>query len=230
MRQREKSDKQRPALAIAGLFLMLVVVAFVSLPLEAPDNFSDVEPGRPASQQEETETPFPLPTYDPHPILSATDAVTLSLEMLPDGFPPSNTVARLISASTLTQWRSAESPFIPASSPVWLVGITAPGMTIGDALPEFYGSGAAVPHATAGSSTAYAAGTISTISVMVLQGMYFAWDASSGDNIGYGALGPPWPQTFESIEALPDEQILIVAATEVIMDGPTEEWAAWPTP
>lgn len=213
-----RSTRRWRYLAVLGLAAAIVLLA-----LAFGQGWSLAPLGGRSLFEEATATEPPYPTYAAAPVFSATDAISRSIASLPPGFAHSAVVTRLISDGTLTSWRrGAASPFVPDESPVWLVGLAVGNMTVGQAMPREYGPGAIPAYPAPDDPLAYTAQTLTALSVMPVQGMYFAWNANSGDQLGMGVLGPPWPQTLESIAALPEEVIPITAATEVVL--PTEEW------
>jgi len=88
-----------------GLVLVLGVL------IEMRGRWSRLEStGSPLRQSSETETPTPAsePTLDPadvyHPILTSADAVTRTLQELPDSVIPQQTVVRLVAEGHFRAW------------------------------------------------------------------------------------------------------------------------------
>lgn len=171
-------------------------------------------------QEEPTETPTLDPTRFSEPLYTSQEVISASLQVFPEGFQPTNAVARLITAEVLDNWRGVMSPFMEPNAPVWMVGVAANGMTVADALPMLYGeSGFAPPRG----------GTPAAIGAQGIEGMFFAWDANSGSILGRGALMSISGQDFSSISGLAQVTATIVPATLIVVpDDRTPEPSVTP--
>jgi hypothetical protein len=153
-----------------------------------------------------TDTPGPSPTYDTRfdwasPITHGAFAVTRSAELLRSlGWEPSDVTSHLISFATYAAWQGSviDSPY--PQGPVWLVAFNGPGLTMDKVNDDI---GAQLGHAPSSAAS-------SGVAAPPVEGIYYAWDATSGSLIGKGALIPGTAWTYASVAAMTD----IVAAIE----------------
>ncbi len=189
--------------AVSGLTFLTMTSRFAapSLPSTAQGG------GSPTPTFEQTSTPaFPRPIY------GEAEAIARSQELFPEGHNPHDIVARLITHRTLETWLHGpeywsnpsgnpeqgewQAPEFHPDHPAWLVGI------LGDNLTDVNVMSIAIP-APFLSSTA-----------SLVPGAFYAWDANSGLNAGFGTLLTTSEQNHGSIELMPTEQVTIVPATD----------------
>jgi len=148
---------------------------------------------------------------NPATLFTATEAISVSLELYPPGKNPHDPVARLIDREDLDNWRDVVTQSFDDGSepaPVWLVGIKGDNLVVDDISP-----GEAVGD------------------LRPLEGVSFAWDANGGFLLDLGALGSPWPQTYLSIVNHPQRSLIIQTATPLptLTTHPTDDPNATPT-
>lgn len=158
----------------------------------------------PTSSPTSTPTATPEPGLDP--IYSESEAEARSLEMFPAGHAPSTPATRLISHGSLEeQWlHVATGPGVlswHANHPVWLVGILGTDLTVDIATGSL-----GIPGVTGGGDT------------RSVDGIYYAWDANSGSLRSAGPLMAGSPRSYVALQALQDESLTIVKATQVVLD------------
>jgi hypothetical protein len=153
-------------------------------------------------------------------IRSADEAIRRSLAEFPANRQATGTVVRLLQAHTLNEWRGSASPLLEDHVPVWLVAVTADGMSVGDGMPFFYGGG----NGAAGGDPSSTESSLESTGREPIQGMYYAWDANGGYSLGVGVLGEQWPQNLASLKALVHQDLPITRATDVVLpDDPAED-------
>jgi hypothetical protein len=127
----------------------------------------------------------------------------------PDGFEPDEVIVRLVTLYDHDLWLSGAdaqpdeieppSAYVAEGEdpyrPVFVVGITAEGMTVPDIFPGS-GDGRAI------------------------EGALYTWDANTGDEIVVGTLVAGTPTTVATLRALNDSEIPIRGATEPPTDPP----------
>jgi len=198
------------SIALISLLVGVAALSLAGMPLRSPS------PSTGQAQPTPTFFATSTPSY-PRPIFTAAEAISRSLELFPPGGAPQNTVARNISHRTFGEWLDGPAywedrdPWQPGEfhpdHPVWLVGILGNNLTDNDiiaiAVPGEFLSPPAVP----------------------VPGAFYAFDANSGLEAGFGALTTAPSEDFASIAALPTEAATVVPATEVPRVG-----APSPTP
>lgn len=146
----------------------------------------------------------PPANVDPYanPILTAADAISRTLDLLPADVVPTASTARLVSRMSLAQqwFRELDGNGLPrvdwmTAGPMWLVGVNAGGLTVDDTI--------IIPGGDK-------AGDQSSV-----DGAFMLWDANSGRLKSSGALLASSFNTYGNLEALSDELLPISQATEV---------------
>ena len=145
----------------------------------------------------------PTPVYVGSAIYSPEAAVNRTLARFPAGHSPGEPAARLISRRTYyasflgepleTLGFTAEE--MPPEEPIWLVGVPATGLTVGDVID--------VP----------AAGTGVIQDERTADGMFYAWDARTGAPEGSGALIRGSVSSYETIVGLVSQDIPVIPPT-----------------
>lgn len=136
---------------------------------------------------------------------TASEAISLTLAAeFPSGFTPTQTIVRLWSRETFEEDFLGYAPgdYDGSLGPVWVVGITASGMTDQDVLP----SNAPIP-----SYTPPAAKSV--------PGAYYAWDANRSTIQSRGVLHSSGSRTMSTLAAIADESVTIATATDLPFVG-----------
>lgn len=188
----ERRFRPKVGLGPKVLWLAACITAFVGgFWLSA----SSEQPLTPTRVFQQTLNPTPSPPanvdVDAHPLFTAAEAISRSLQQFPEGITPTMTVARLVSIGTLNNWRGIDTTPNQNDAPAWLVGITGDSLRVGDVL--------------------LLANDID--GATLVDGSYYAWNANGGWPLGVGALGDAWPQNITSLSELSNEQIPIAWAT-----------------
>lgn len=179
------------------------------------------------------------------PIETAEEALLRSSRVLPRGASAIDYRSRLISREVYDSFEGAvynSTVSYSTHTPTWLIGLVTEGMTMRGAatsLTDFLGitglpTGTHVPATTnpAVLTTPVAPNISATAtmavggSAVVMYGVYYAWDANSGELIGAGTLYDSvnvtnvHQKTMQSIEALPEMFIPVVTASPIPTDLP----------
>lgn len=192
-----------------GLMVAAAVVGYLLLrpPVQMPVTMSGGS----------TDTPGPSPTYDVRydtssPLTHQMYAVANSAEQLRRlAWEPADVTSHLISHATYAAWEGTliDSPY--PLGPVWLVAFSGPGLTM-EKVNDDIGGQLGHPQSSATNDGGGGGANASSESPPV-EGVYYAWDASSGDLIGEGVLGPSTSWTFASVAAMSDLIATIEPAT-----------------
>lgn len=147
------------------------------------------------------------PTYSggAETIDSANEAISLTLTTeLPSRFTPTTVVARLLSRSTFEEDFLDYSPgeYDGSLGPVWVVAVTASGMTKEDVLS----AGAPVPSYTPPASK-------------IVPGAFYAWDANRSTIQARGVLHDSGTRTISGLSDLANESVTIATATDLPFAG-----------
>ena len=124
------------------------------------------------------------------PIYDADDALARSLEHLSKGLVPVQVVVRQLRLEAADIWIGSRTNDFSSSEPVWLVGIVAEGLEVGDVL-----RGAGLPSSDDREAV----------------GAFFLWDAAGGHTIAEGALLDS--ADLATMARLADERLPITATT-----------------
>lgn len=151
------------------------------------------------------------------PIYTEQQAISRTLQTLPVTITVSAVAARLISTNTLTtQWFEDTRPVWMPQAPIWLVGVLASGMTLGDTILISEGLSAIQDD-------------------QPVTGAFVAWDANDGRIHAAGELRPTQSGTsielkftYEKLLTLADEPLIIEHATA--LPTPTMVSTSTPTP
>lgn len=209
-------------IAIVGLGAMFFVLAAVrehasdgnavssgsgtAVPTTAPAIYTQIAANPDPANSFAFQNDFtPPPAYTPaisstSTINTAAEAISLTLETkFPSGFSPTLIEVRLVSYDTLKLQFLGFDPgsFVSDVGPIWLVGITANGMTNDNILPrgEFPGVTMAPPQA--------------------VPGAYYAWDANAAFVTAWGALTNSGAKSMAALQLLANETLAIATATDV---------------
>lgn len=137
-------------------------------------------------------------------VYTAQEAISLTLELLPSGFTPTQVEARLVTYSTLMEQFLGMSPggYESTQGPSWLVGVVGAGLTDVDILPP----PTYLPNFTPDPPTA-------------IPGAFFAWDANSTYVVSQGFLESAGPTSMATILAFVNASVPIETATDVPLYG-----------
>lgn len=139
------------------------------------------------------------PTGFVHPIYTATEAVSKTLMELRPSFQPTEWQARLISRMTLdVAWHDQDVPQDDPATPIWLVGVLGSGASLDDVY-----SVAGLPGVRPTDTPPDA-----------FPGVYYAWDAGSGDIVAQGLLLDGSKQSYSQLIALENEDLTISPAEQ----------------
>ncbi len=193
-------------IALAGLTLIggwLVYSAFAQSSIRAT-----------TSVMRSGDTPAPAVTQDhtrfSEPIYNEDSALTTALsEFTYFDAEPTGSVVRLINYEVLRSWSEAQLAGAAPDAPVWLVGISADGMTGSD-----FDSLVAAELGHESLDGSPVDGNGSSIASGPIEGVYFVYDANSGQSMGGGVLDMASSRSFASIVALTSVIATIVPATE----------------
>lgn len=200
-----------PAPTAQSRWLVLVLTVVTTLGILALLINRSERKAPPTAQGSGTPTPTWEPTSTPafpQPIFTSEDAIARSLVLFPEGHNPHDMVARLITHRTYQQWLLAPGPADPEPTqewmppefhpdhPLWLVGV------LGDNLTDVDVMSLSAPQEFLPPTPS------------LVPGAFYAWDANSGIEAGFGTLTTQPGQDHASIVALVDEGVQIVPATE----------------
>lgn len=146
-----------------------------------------------------------------NPIYSGPEAIARAIELLPQGVVVTESIARLTTRLNAHLWLYGPNASQWATDRAEIGALRTPSVTEGDGMP-YWVVGLRGESVTAGQ----ALNTIGVEDNEIVEGVFFLFEAGSGDKKVHGALDTQTWTTYSSIVGLPNETLSIVPATPVI--------------
>jgi hypothetical protein len=195
-----------PAPPVASIALFLVLAAALAgwlAGLSPPRVGGQASPLSAAAAAPPSADTTPTPVYVGVAIYTPDEAATRTLARFPSGHQAGEPVVRLVTRRTYyasflgepLEEHSYTPEEMPPDEPVWLVGVTGTGLTVGDVID--------MP----------AAGIGVIQDNRAADGMFYAWDARTGAPEGSGALIRDTVSSYQTIVNLANQDIAIEPPT-----------------